>query len=193
MGSMLANLSLAQLSTTGTNFVAIVVTQYQQNISSKSIYPLFDAQPDLECNYYSFVTTKDAELRAAIQKTHSLGMKVMLKPHVDLLENHLPCGKFWRGEIGTSFSSQDWQEWLESYTSMILPYAKMAEEESVELFSVNCELYVANMNAPEELWRQLISKIRSVYSGKLTVASNWSPFPSTVKWWDAVDYIGVDA
>jgi hypothetical protein len=115
MGSALANLSLSQLATTGANWVAIVVTQYQQNISSKTIFPIYDPQSgnsllfviwcllfivlyalldfpfktDVECNYYVFVTTPMSGVRAAIQQAHALGLRVMLKPHIDLLENHL--------------------------------------------------------------------------------------------------------
>lgn len=93
---------------------------------------MFIPQPDKECDYYTFVTSSDVSVRAAIQKAHELGMSVMLKPHVDLLENHLPCGKYWRGEIGQSFSASDWSEWMASYSVMLLHYAKIAEEENVE-------------------------------------------------------------
>jgi hypothetical protein len=68
------------------------------------------------------------------------------------------------------------------------------------------------MKAPPALWKTLASQvvrgketffcssqsccvfqIRSVFRGKLTVASNWSPPPSSVSWWSSVDYIGIDA
>jgi hypothetical protein len=192
MGSATANLSLAQLASTGANWVSVVVTTYQHNVSSTAIFPLFDAVPDKECHYYQFVTERTSAVRAAIQLAHSLGLRVMLKPHVDLMHDMLPCGHYWRGEIGTSFSAKEWEAWMASYEAMFLPYARLAEEEGVEMLSINCELYVANAKAPD-LWRALVAQVRAVYSGKLTVATNWSPDAASVQWWDAVDYIGVDA
>ncbi len=102
----------------------------------------------------------------------------------------LPCGHYWRGEIGSSFSAAEWGAWMASYTAMLLPHAQLAQTEGVEMLSINCELYVANAKVPQ-LWRGLVAQVRRVYGGKLTVSSNWSPLPSSVQWWDAVDYIGV--
>jgi len=42
-------------------------------------------------------------------------------------------------------------------------------------------------------WRSVISDVRGLYSGPLTYASNHSGEETSIKWWDAVDYIGVDA
>ncbi len=192
MGSAVANLSLSQLATTGADFISIVVTQYQQNVTSTEIFPVFSPTADTECSYYTYVTTTNQQLRAAIQAAHALGFRVMLKPHVDLMHDHLPCGRYWRGEIGTGFSELDWKQWMASYMQMFLPYAQLAQEEKVEMLSINCELYVANAKAAP-LWRNLVASVRQVYSGKLTLASNWSPAPDTLTWWDALDYIGVDA
>ena len=35
--------------------------------------------------------------------------------------------------------------------------------------------------------------MRDVYSGKLTSSANWGGEEFSKSWWDAVDYIGVDA
>jgi len=119
-------------------------------------------------------------------------MKVLLKPHVDLLRGGiLPCGQFWRGEIGTNFTSQQWNDWFRSYTKMFLRYAKIAQEERVEAMSMNCELYIANMQTAK--WKALVKSTRSIFPGKLTTASNWAPPAATVLWWDVLDFIGVDA
>lgn len=55
---------------------------------------------DTTSHYYTFVTQTDDAVRAAIKYAHSLGMKVMLKPHIDLLRDNKPSGRFWRGDIG---------------------------------------------------------------------------------------------
>lgn len=66
-----ADLSLARLADTGANWVSIVVTQYQDNVNSTAIAPT-DGSPT------------DADVIHAIAEAHDLGLKVMLKPHVDL-------------------------------------------------------------------------------------------------------------
>ncbi len=49
----------------------------------------------------------------AIAQAHALGLKVMLKPHVDVLYEDA-----WRGEIGESFSEAQWQKWFASYRAL---------------------------------------------------------------------------
>lgn len=64
--------SLANLAATGAEWVALIVTLYQNDINSTTI----TAHPTK--------TATDADLVHAIQTAHALGLKVMLKPHVDL-------------------------------------------------------------------------------------------------------------
>lgn len=95
MGSEDSRHSLQHLASTGANWVSIVVTQYQWNISSTSIFPLYNGSKvrDVTSGYYEFITLTDAEVTAAIRHAHELGLKVMLKPHVDLLRNNKPSGQ----------------------------------------------------------------------------------------------------
>lgn len=176
--------------------------------------------PDKTSHYYEFITLTDKEVRTAIKQAKSLGFKVMLKPHVDLLTNSHPDGLYWRGDIGgcppgaTAFTPSEWDAWFESYAKFYLPYAKLAEDEKVDLLSINCELYCAN---PEEAhWRSVVAKTRAVYKGTIT-ESAMPPYAGSPKgdslgcagrtegappsgppvaglsWWDAVDVIGMDA
>jgi hypothetical protein len=50
-----------------------------------------------------------------------------------------------------------------------------------------------NTTEREDEWRALISNIRKVYSGKLIYAANFHEEYEHVKFWDALDYIGVQA
>jgi hypothetical protein len=43
----------------------------------------------------------------------------------------------------------------------------------------------------EEDWRELIGRIRLVYSGPLTYSANWDGEYRRIRWWDALDVIGV--
>jgi hypothetical protein len=43
----------------------------------------------------------------------------------------------------------------------------------------------------EKEWRQLIREIRKIYSGELTYAANWHLEYEQIKFWDDLDFIGV--
>ncbi len=187
MGSPAAQRSLAHLASTGANWVAIVVTQYQWQINSTKIFPLYDPNRvnDTTSQYYEFVTLMDAEVRAAIRQAHSLGLRVMLKPHIDLLRDNKPRGRFWRGDIGgcpegmppapqppagvTPFTPQEWTSWFASYREFLGGYAALAQAEGVEMLAVNTELYCPNKQ--EKHWREVVAETRVAYHGLLTVAA----------------------
>lgn len=119
-----------------------------------------------------------------IKELHKKDIKVMLKPQI------------WIGRGGftgdmTMSSEENWKQLEAGYEAFILLYAKLAEEEMVEIFCIGTELYNF-VNTRRTFWEQLIPKIRKVYSGKLTYAENWDKvdkFP----FWDELDYIGADA
>eukprot|EP01052_Picozoa_sp_SAG31_P001026 SAG31_NODE_33_length_32018_cov_69.763088_10_plen_511_part_00 len=207
MGSPAALRSLQHLASTGANWVAIIVTQYQWQLNTTEIFPLYNgsAVRDVTSDYYEFVTLTGAEVRAAIRQAHALGLRVMLKPHVDLLRDNKPRGRFWRGDIGgcpatdwgknspkdiAPFNGSQWDAWFASYSRFLAPYASLAEAEGVELLSLNTELYCPNKQAAH--WRALVSEVRQRYSGRLTVAAIHG-HEEEMQWWDAVDVIGIDA
>lgn len=84
----------------------------------------------------------------------------------------------------------DWDEWFANYRGFILDYAVMAEEHQIPMLCVGTELEMTS--GREEDWRKVISEIRKVYSGKLIYAANFTEFEH-VKFWDALDYIGIQA
>lgn len=169
-----ADLSLARLADTGANWVSIVVTQYQDNVNSTAIAPT-DGSPT------------DADVIHAIAEAHDLGLKVMLKPHVDLWND--PA--HWRGEIGQNFNAAQWDDWFASYRTFINHYAGMAEDNGVEQFAVGVEL--SGTEDQESRWRTTIDGVRDRFSGPITYAANHSGDETSLTWWDAVDLIGVDA
>ena len=192
MGSEVSHDSLKHLKTTGTNYVGVVVTQYSENMNSTEIFRV-DDPVSCTCTKTGYCkTATDEGVRTTIRQTHALGMSVMLKPHIDFL-NDAPL--HWRGNIGEHFTASDWDTWFEEYTRFILHYAHMAEEEGVKTFAVSTELITPSLQ--EAHWRKLIPLIRKAFSGELTSAANWSPAvgPGEVTdkmWWDLVDFIGVD-
>jgi len=167
--------SLARLKQTNARWISLLVTAYQDNINSTVI------------DYSGFNTPADDSLVGIIDYAHQLGLKVMLKPHVDLLNdpNH------WRGQIGANFSQADWQMWFSSYRQFILHYAQLARQCQVEQFCVGCELDDTVRRLSD--WRAIIQEIRQVYNGRLVYADDQlESNPEAVQFWDELDYIGLD-
>jgi hypothetical protein len=160
--------SLADAKTAGCTWVAINVFWFQNTIESN------DINPD-----YTRYSATPATVAHAIERCHQLGMKVMLKPNVDVKDsNH------WRGDIIPS------DAWFAEYHTFINYWADLAEHYNVELLSIGCELVTTDPCAAS--WRSVANDVRTHYSGPLVYSSNWGS-ETVVQWWDAVDYIGIDA
>ena len=123
-------------------------------------------------------------LIATIKHAQALGLHVMLKPHVWI------HGQGWTGNFELHSEAQ-WQKWQKNYQRYIVTYAKIADSLGVNLICIGTEFKKAADERPD-FWRHLIRKIRSFYHGKLTYAANWDNYRK-IKFWDALDYIGVDA
>jgi len=168
--------SMDALKATNANWVSVLATAYQETIHSTSI--------DLD----GPGTPSDASVEGLIAYARSIGLKVMLKPHVDLWNDD----RHYRGEIGPNFTAEDWTAWFASYRAFILHYAAMAARTNCEMFCVGCELGSSAFREAD--WRAIIAEVRTVYGGPLIYADNlveWNP--DAVRWWDALDYIGEDA
>jgi len=185
----LALKSLEKLSETGANWVAIVVTEYQDYTNSTEIYPLYDNY--IKNDYFIYKTETLSGLENLIEKAKTLNLKVMLKPHIDL-SREKRYNETWRGNIGEPFTeNSQWKKWFESYEKFILKYAQLAEKLKVEMFSVSCELIATSKM--DEFWLDIIRKIRKVYSGLLTDSANHDGEEFNKTWWNELDFIGVDA
>ncbi len=174
--SMASDESLKALAKTGTKWVAIVPTWYQEKCHTTTI---FSTQS----------SPTDESVIHAISTAHSLGMKVMLKPHLDLID--LSSGS-WRGDIAC-ISESDWRDWFNSYRDFILHYAKLAQDNKVEMLCIGTELTSIAM-IREDMWKNVVIKpTREVYKGPLTYAANWNTEFRHINFWDALDYVGIDA
>ena len=126
------------------------------------------------------------ESRVGISTTTALakgqGIKTLLKPHIWVRNS-------WPGAIEMN-SENEWRAWFRHYENFIMPYALLADSVGIEIFCIGTELH-KTVDRPE--WKQLIKRIRSVYSGKLTYAANFSGEFEDVPFWNELDYIGVQA
>lgn len=163
--------SLSLLAETETEWVALLVTWYQDTENSTLIYR------------DSLRTPSDAGLLRVIARCGELGMKVMLKPHVDCQNGA------WRGAIDFQ-TEQEWADWYASYTNFITYYTAFAASEGVEKFCVGCELCESVSRTAD--WEAVIFEIRSLFTGELTYAANWDNYQN-VTFWSHLDVIGIDA
>lgn len=164
--------ALDELFATGANYISLLVTWYQVDAQSTRILPAAN-------------TPSDEDLAAVIEYAHTHGVKVLLKPQVNLSADT----EHWRGEI--KFTDEaDWQAWFASYRAFILYYARFAQANSVEEFSVGTELF-ASTTRPAD-WRAIIRAVRQEYTGLLTYSANHSGEEVQVSFWDALDFIGVN-
>jgi hypothetical protein len=168
-----ADQAQVELKDDGVNWISLIVTQYQDTIASTTIYSA-DGTPT------------DADLVHAINQAHSLGLKVMLKPHLDLANDPT----HWRGEIGTGFSEADWIAWFSSYKAFINTYAQLAEANGADQFCVGTELVATEFRSAD--WQAVIAGVRALTTLPLTYAANHGS-EGAISWWDRLDYLGMDA
>jgi hypothetical protein len=193
-----AEQQLKRLNTTGSNWVRILVTWFQDSVNTTTIYPI--AKPSL------LATATDAELEHVIKLAHSMGFKVMLSPIIDPnwsdKRNHRSGPEqTWRGLIGLHFNQSHWNTWFNNYNQFVIKYAKMAQLWGVEQFCIGAELNTP-FSRPNDM-RAVIKNIRSVYEGSLTAAVLYFQATSgkecemgiecSIQWFDAIDKIGIDA
>lgn len=123
-----------------------------------------------------------------ITQYRSAGFKIFIKPHVWISD---PSDGKWRSDISHK-DSVDWAIWKENYRDFILSYAQLAEDVKAEMYCVGTELTNISLSYPS-FFRELIVDVRKIYSGKLTYAANWYKEFEDIKFWDDLDYIGVQA
>lgn len=121
--------------------------------------------------------------RQTIRLAHAAGLRVLLKPQV-----YVPGG--WTGSLDFE-RSEDWTRWESDYAQYILQFARLAAEQGVSLLCIGTELQRSLAKRPD-YWHGLISKVRAVYSGKLTYSANWDDW-DRVPFWSELDYIGISA
>jgi hypothetical protein len=125
-------------------------------------------------------TVRDAGVRRAISAAKNEGLRVVLKPHVDRDDD----GD--RAEI----TPTDPPRWFAAYREFVAHYAEMAASAGIDEFVIGTEL--AGTSGDEAAWRAVIAVARSSYRGPITYAANYDEF-ERIRFWDALDAIGIDA
>ena len=152
------------MSETGIEWVGVHYWWQQDAYDSKVIYP--QTAPEVP------------DLFDLFDLIHAQGMKIMFKPMLSLQDGN------WRSFIKVS------DEWLSEYARIIRDAAEMADNGSVEMLSIGCEMGSWQVHTDEA--RSLIADVRNIFSGLLTYSANHDSFWE-VEFWDDLDIIGIDA
>ncbi len=173
--------SLQNAKAMGANSVSLIIPYYQSTLSSSDMGPGWN-------------TPTDSALINAVTYAHSLGLRVDLKPHLQVSSD--PTA--WRATIDAS----DRDSWYANYGTMLKHYASIAQSHHVENITIGTELitmassiqYADNTTH----WDKIIDDVRAVFSGTLTYSANWGSSgwydeKNYIKFWDKLDYIGISA
>ncbi|MEU6352674.1 glycoside hydrolase TIM-barrel-like domain-containing protein [Streptomyces sp. NPDC047072] len=158
---------LRDIRATGAQWITLTPTWYQNRVTDTSMHRTEE-------------TASDASMRRITARAHALGLKVMIKPHVDL------PGDEDRAEI----RPRDRGEWFTAYRRFITHYAALAADTGVEQFAVGTEL--AGVSGDVTAWRKVVEAVRDRYDGPLTYAANYDEYRK-VRFWKDLDVIGIDA
>jgi Glycoside Hydrolase Family 113 len=168
-GAPASDASLARLAQDGNTDVEIVATVYMANPFSTVVAP-------------TSATPTDASILHAMATARSLGLRVTLKPQVDIQTGS------WRGAI----TPLDPSLWFTSYEQQVDHYADLARHGGASMYVVGTELKTMSGPAYSSRWQQLIDGVRQRFGGQLTYAANYNEFQQ-IGFWSSLDYIGVDA
>lgn len=174
---------LAELRTDGIRHVEIVCRGAQDDIDSTRIRPDEHELPR-------------SDLVALVEAALAQGITPILKPHLIVGGSAND-----RGEIGLDWGADDAAveaQWFDSYFNFISTYARISAEEclpclvlATELPSLVADTAETGLRRDQE-WRFLAARVRGIFPGLLTYAANSSSV-ADITWWDAMDYIGLNA
>ncbi|MFA6001853.1 MAG: hypothetical protein WC828_07020, partial [Thermoleophilia bacterium] len=164
--------SLTRVAATGANWVAIDPTQFMATVSSNSIEPE---------NGGAGRTASDAAVIKAIDDAHARGLKVMLKPHIDISD----------GTTRWDIRPANPARWFASYKNMMVSYASLAQAHHVELLAVGTELVTMSGSNYYGYWEDLIGGVRSAYYGPITYAASTTEC-DYLSFAGLLDYLGLD-
>lgn len=156
IGSPEADAALAAAARARVTHVAFVWTGYQSRADT------FDLADDPQA------TPSADEVRRSAAVAAGLGLRVAVKPHVDLRDDPTR----WRGQIGRTFGAAEWDRWFDGYRAWLVPLAVLAREIGAEAFFAGTELAEASRQPAR--WAALVAELRTVFPGQILYDANWS-------------------
>lgn len=102
------------------------------------------------------------QLRAGIRQARSLGLRVLVKPHVWVPQT-------WAGAIAFT-RTDDQAEWLRRYRTLLLDLATLAQTEGADALAIGTELRGVSGDPG---WPDLIRDLRDRFRGQITYVAHW--------------------
>lgn len=158
---------LREMSGLGAEWVQINPTWYQPDAQASEIVRTEQ-------------TASDDSVERVISLAKEAGLKVLLKPHVDLID----------GRSRHEIMPDDRLAWFASYAAYIEHYADVAARLRVDQFAVGTEL--SGVSGDRQAWLGIVNAVRARYAGPVLYAANFDEYRA-VSFWYAVDLIGIDA
>jgi hypothetical protein len=113
---------------------------------------------------------------------HQRSMRVLLKPQI-WIPHKFP------GDLDFSLE-KDRMQWFAEYRAFIDHYADLATRIDADLLCIGVEF--VHLSHYETEWRKIIADVRGHYAGPLTYAANFGEDFEQARFWDALDYIGLN-
>ena len=158
------------------NAVALAFPNYIKNTHDDDLDP-----------YSPYLVSNDL-LISLIKEAHKEGLFVLLKPMLNTLNGE------WRAYINFLDSEElcepKWSLFFANYEKYLIRYAKIAEENKVEMLLVGCELVSSERKSSS--WKHVISSIRQVYQGLISYNADKYD-EENVSYWDDCDAISSSA
>lgn len=173
-GSRLAMASLENAKAIGCNTMAIIPYSFLRNANEPAPIPIARFAGG----------ENDESVIASCHQSKELGLYTLLKPQIWLGRGQ------WPGDVEMT-SENDWELFFKFYTYWIAHYALLAEIHQVDGLCLGTELSKTTLQRPDD-WKYLVNRIRRIYSGDLTYASNWGEEFEKMSFWNEFDYIGLN-
>jgi Glycoside Hydrolase Family 113 len=192
----------------GANWAVLTSTWYQyasdplftDSLGAVELHPSYGTSKACRKSDGSdFAACKTPSLHAlagAARKAKALGFRVAIKPLVDVGRNDRN-----RADRALINKGSDRAEWFANYAAMLSGYAQVARDTHADALVLGTGL-TGMADEPEDWagWRALAQGVRDEgYTGALTFGTNWDAIASDALsqeqrfFWDAMDYIGVEA
>lgn len=129
-------------------------------------------------------TPSESGLLALARRSKRAGMDVVIKPHVDSLD------ETWRGELNFPNRAAFWED----YTRIMSRCAVIAHRARADGLVIGTELSRIQDDQPA-MWRRLIRKVRHRFGGTIYYAANYDTLDvarTLPGWFSLLDVIGVD-
>jgi hypothetical protein len=163
-----------EIAALGADTISLVIPTRQENTSSTRIYLDQRITPSVEL------------IETVIKRAKEKKLRVVMMPVV--LLDAPRTEREWRGVIDPDQGR--WEEWFDSYRSMIGHYAWIAEANKVDVLVVGSEL--VSTESKGDQWKRTIAEVRRLYKGRLTYSSNWDHY-AKIPFWDQLDFIGMNS